>query len=224
MHLCIDAIPGCRKLIDSAHATDVPVIYLQAEWRSDFSDDGIIFNEIMGGMAEAQALVTGTWDAQIVDDLKPEERDYLITKKRFSGFYGTELEPLLTSLRIESLVVCGVTTNICVDSTMRDGTQRDYRCFVVQDAVGEVTHETHLAGLRAMEYGFAKVVSADDVVATCETGTAPTVEATNDSPSHLRPKGVDRAFQATTDAQSPDRQPFHSVGVEAGYKVTSTLK
>ncbi len=115
MQMCIDAIAGCRRLVDAAHSASVPVIFLQAEWRSDYTDGGVIFNEIMGGLAEAQALVTGTWDAQIIDELTPEPRDYVIHKNRFSGFYGTQLEPLLRSLRIERLVVCGVTTNICVE-------------------------------------------------------------------------------------------------------------
>lgn len=188
MQMCADAIPGCRQLIDSAHTAGVPVIYLQTEWRSDFTDGGVIFNEIMGGMAENQALVTGTWDAQIVDELKPEDRDYIIYKKRFSDFYGTQLEPLLTSLRTDSLIVCGVTTNICVESTVRDGAQRDYRCFVPKNAVGEVSQEMHDAGLRAMEYGFAKIVTVDDVVQDWSTGASRAIEATNDSPSFLRPK------------------------------------
>jgi ureidoacrylate peracid hydrolase len=64
--------------------------------------------------------------------LTPEPRDSVIHKKRLSGFFGTHLEPLLTSLRIERLVVRCVTTNICVESTVRDASQRDYRCFVVK--------------------------------------------------------------------------------------------
>lgn len=186
MGLCIDAIPGCRRLIDGAHDASVPVIYLQAEWRPDYSDGGIIFNEILGGMAESQALVTGTWDAQIIDELAPEPRDYVIHKNRFSGFYGTQLEPLLTSLRIETLVVCGVTTNICVESTVRDGAQRNYRCFVPRDAVGEVTSEMHEAGLRAMEYAFAKIVTVDDVLGGWSTGASAEARS-HDAPSFLRP-------------------------------------
>jgi ureidoacrylate peracid hydrolase len=187
MQMCIDAIPGCRRLIDAAHGRAVPAIFLRAEWRSDFTDGGIIFNEIMGGLAEAQALVTGTWDAQIIDELAPEDRDYVIVKNRFSGFCGTQLEPLLSSLRIERLVVCGVTTNICVESTVRDAAQRDYRCFVVKDAVGEVDKDMHAAGLRAMEYGFAKIVTVDDVLTAWNGQDLVDLGAAHDSPGFLRP-------------------------------------
>lgn len=188
MQLCIDAIPGCRRLVDAAHAASVPAIYLQSDWRADYSDGGIIFNEILGAMAEVKALVTGTWDAEIVEELTPGEQDYVIKKNRFSGFCNTQLEPLLTSLRVERLVVCGVTTNICVESTVRDAAQRDYRCFVVKDAVGEVNQEMHDAGLRSMEYAFAKVVTVDDVVTTWEGATAALAGDAHDSPDFLRPR------------------------------------
>jgi ureidoacrylate peracid hydrolase len=190
IRMCIDTIPGCRRLVDAAHDASVPVIFLQVEWRSDYTDGGIIFNEIMGGLAQAQALVSGTWDAQIVDELAPEPRDYVIKKNRFSGFCGTQLEPLLSSLRIEHLVISGVTTNICVESTVRDAAQRDYRCFVVKDAVGDVDKDMHNAALRVMEYGFAKIVTMADVIAAWQGGSAADTTATHDSPSFLRPSAA----------------------------------
>lgn len=164
MGMCIAAIPGCRQLIESARAVSVPVFYFAGDFRPDFTDGGVIFHEIVGKVSETGATVTGTWDAEIVADLAPQERDYMIYKSRFSGFYGTRLEPILSSMRIENIVFCGVTTNICVETTVRDAAQRNYRCFVARDAVGEVDPEMHKAGLRAMEYAFARIVDVDDVV------------------------------------------------------------
>lgn len=162
--MCEAAVAPCRRLIDAAHAADVPVVYLQVEWRRDRSDAGVIFREVMGGVLHESALLSGTWDAQIVDELKPTEADYLIHKNRFSGFYGTRLEPLLRSLGIENLVVCGVTTNMCVETTVRDAAQRDFRCFVVADAVGEVDRDVHEGSLKTLGFAFAKVVGGDEVV------------------------------------------------------------
>jgi ureidoacrylate peracid hydrolase len=166
---------------------------LQSECRSDHTDAGIIFHEIMGGVAESQALVSNTWDAQIVDELEPEPRDYRIHKTRFSGFYGTQLEPLLRSLRVETLVVCGVTTNICVESTVRDAAQRDYRCFVPRDAVGEVDRAMHDAGLRVMEYAFARLVDVDDVRGAWASGRAVETSAPHDNPDFLHGELVSAA-------------------------------
>jgi ureidoacrylate peracid hydrolase len=184
-----DAVPGCRKLIDGAHRAKVPVVYLQAEWRPDFTDGGIIFNEILGGIREVQGLVSETWDAQIVDELRPNfPQDYLIYKNRFSGFACTQLDNLLRSLRIDSLVVCGVTTNICVESTVRDGSQMNYRCFVVRDAVGEVDSAMHDAGLRVMEYAFAKIVDVDTVLKAWTGAVVGSIDDKLDSPDFLRPR------------------------------------
>jgi ureidoacrylate peracid hydrolase len=183
-----DAIPGCRRLIDSAHRAKVPVIYLQAEWRADYTDGGIIFNEILGAMREKKALVSDTWDAQIVDELKPKfPQDYIIYKNRFSGFANTQLDNLLRSLRVEKLVVCGVTTNICVETTVRDGAQMNYRCFVVRDAVGEVDRAMHDAGLRVMEYAFAKIMDVDAVLKVWAGDAVGDAGAKHDSPEFLRP-------------------------------------
>jgi hypothetical protein len=106
----------------------------------------------------------------------------VIHKKRFSGFFGTRLEPLLTSLLIERLVVCSVTTNICVESTVRAASQRDYPCFVVKDAVGEMNRDMHDAALRVMEDGFAKIVTVDDVRSARQGKAAVEVDTGEDNP------------------------------------------
>jgi ureidoacrylate peracid hydrolase len=182
-----EAAPGCRRLIDGAHEAGVPVIYLQAEWRSDFLDGGIIFNEILPGLHESQALVSGTWDAQIIDDLKPDfPRDYIIYKNRFSGFAGTQLDNLLRSLRVQKLVVCGVTTNVCVESTVRDASQLNYRCIVARDAVGEVDRGMHDAGLRVMEYAFARIDDVDGLLTSWSGATPAGGTVDMNSPEFLR--------------------------------------
>jgi ureidoacrylate peracid hydrolase len=190
MQMCIDAIPGCRSLVAGANDANVPVIYAQTHFHFDHSDGGVVINEIMGGVAEAGALVTGTWDAEIVDELKPKVADYVIDKNRFSAFYSTQLESLLASLRIETLVVCGVTTNICVESSVRDAAQRNYRCFVARDAVGEVDRAMHDASLRVLEYGFAKIVDVSDVLDAWATGSASDKGIVQDSPEFLRPRAT----------------------------------
>ena len=113
---CDSAIGQVRKLIDAAHKADVPVIYTRYVYQADYKDGGILPNVLLPGLKEIGALAEGSWDAAIVDELTPIEGDLIIDKSRYSAFYGTRLEPLLTSLGTRNLVMCGVTTNMCVET------------------------------------------------------------------------------------------------------------
>ncbi len=173
-----EAIPGCVVLADAARSAGVPVIHVYTTWRSDYRDAGLIWNELKRPVRDAGALVAGSFDARIVDELAPEPADFLVVKHRYSGFYGTDLEVILSSLWITSLVICGVTTNICVETTARDAAQRNYRTYVVHDATGEVDPEKHDHALSTLEYAFCRVVGVDDVV----RGWSPATVATPATP------------------------------------------
>jgi ureidoacrylate peracid hydrolase len=82
-------------------------------------------------------LVRDTWNTDIVDDLRPHDDDVVLYKNRYSGFYDTDLDVQLRAREIETLIVVGATTSVCVESTVRDATFRDYRCLVVEDCTAE---------------------------------------------------------------------------------------
>ena len=159
-----EAIPGCVLLVSAARAAGVPVVFTRFVYRADFRDGGILVEHFLPALADVNALVEGTWDMELVDELQPVDGDFVIDKNRCSSFYGTRLEPILTSMGIQRLVVAGVTTNMCVETTVRDASQRDYQVFVVADACGELEEERHRVSLRTMGFGFARVVGVSDVV------------------------------------------------------------
>ena len=88
-----------------------------------------------------------------------------VDKSRPSAFYGTQLEPVLTSLGIRNLVITGVTTNICVETTARDAGQRDYQVHVVSDATAEFEKERHDHALNTIGFIFGWVNTMDEVLA-----------------------------------------------------------
>jgi ureidoacrylate peracid hydrolase len=90
--------------------------------------------ELMGKL-----LAKGTWDYELVAELKPLEGDIIIPKTRYSGFYNTNLDSMLRSRGIRNLVFTGIATNVCVESTLRDGFFLEYFGVVLADA-------THQAG------------------------------------------------------------------------------
>jgi ureidoacrylate peracid hydrolase len=162
--MCSGAIEGCKELIECARAFHMPIVFTRYVYQPGYTDGGVLVNELLPAIKDVNSLAANSWDAEIVDKLKPSPGEVVIDKSRYSAFYGTRLEPLLTSLGIKELVVCGVTTNMCVESTARDASQRDYRVFVVRDATGELDRARHDHALFTIGFGFGWVVDTQDVL------------------------------------------------------------
>ena len=96
--------------------------------------------------------------------MAPLAHDKVVLKHRYSAFYNTDLETILRCLMIEDLVITGIMTNMCCESTARDAYCRDYRVFFCADATGSINEEMHLASLLNLAYGFAYVTTADDII------------------------------------------------------------
>ncbi len=158
------AIAPCTTLVEAARATSVPIIFTQYVYRADYSDAGWRMREVTPEVIGSGSLAAGTWDVELVEGLEPEEGDLIVQKNRPSAFYSTRLESYLRSMAIESLVICGVTTNICVETTARDAGQRDYRTFVVADATAEMEPDRHEVALEALGLMFARVLSVEEVL------------------------------------------------------------
>jgi len=92
----------------------------------------------------------------------PHEK--VVFKHRYSAFYNTDLETVLRCLKVEDLVISGIMTNMCCESTARDAYYRDYRVFFPADGNGSVNEEMHLASLLNLAFGFAYVTTCDAIV------------------------------------------------------------
>lgn len=158
------AIEPCRVLVEAARSKEVPLIFTQYVYRADHSDAGWRTREVTPEVIGSGSLAAGTWDVDFVEGLEPVGRDIVVPKNRPSAFYSTPLDSYLRSMRIESLVICGVTTNICVETTARDASQRDYRTFVVADATAEMEPDRHDVALRALALMFARVLNIEEVL------------------------------------------------------------
>ena len=160
-----DAIAPCARLVAAARAARVPVLFTRYVYRPDYADGGLLVDELMPDLKTHEALRAGSWDAEVIDALAPAAGETVIDKNRPSAFFGTDLEAALKTLGARNLVVCGVTTNCCVETTVRDASQRDIRTFVVRDAVAEYDDDRHAVALKSMALLFAYVVGLDDVLA-----------------------------------------------------------
>jgi nicotinamidase-related amidase len=166
MPFLIDTIPNVKRLADAFRAAGRPVVYLAHVLKPDYSDAAFPYWRV--GIEPTSGnrthCVEGTWGAQIIDDLKPQEGAHLIVKKGFGGFSNTPLDTVLRNMGVTTCVVSGVTTCVCVSTTIRGGVEYNYRMIVVSDAVAEVDRVTHEAELKTMARIFADVKTTDEVI------------------------------------------------------------
>lgn len=143
-----DRMLAARPLIDAAHETGVPVIFIQEIHRAD----GIDFGRELDGDEEVHCLDNDPRTEIAFEQMGYQPRDYIVPKRRYSAFYGTDLEILLRGLKAETLILCGGLTDVCVHYTFADAHQGDYFCRVAEDCVPGSSTAAHDASLRAMEY------------------------------------------------------------------------
>jgi len=145
------AIGPTAQVLAAARAAGMKVIYLRMAYRPDLSDLGAPDSvnrtrHLKFGVGqtirapdgrESRILIRENWGTDIVNELKPQSGDIAIYKTRFSGFYQTDLDASLKKLGVKYLIITGVTTSICVDSTVRDAMFRDYLCVLLKDCMSE---------------------------------------------------------------------------------------
>ena len=137
-----------RKAIDKAREKGIPVIFIQEIHRANLVD----FGRELDGNEEIHCLDNNPHTEIAVEQLGFKKDDYLIQKRRYSAFFGTDLEILLRGLKVDTLILCGGLTDVCVHYTFADGHQMDYFCRVIEDCVAGSSIEAHDASLSAMEY------------------------------------------------------------------------
>jgi ureidoacrylate peracid hydrolase len=172
------AAQATRPVLDAARASGIPVVYLNMEHAPDLSDAGppegphrVKHRPLaLGDTVEApdgspgRVLIRDTWNTENVPELAPEPGDVVVSKHRYSGFFETELDDVLQGLGVTHLLVTGCTTSVCVESTVRDATFRDYTCVVLEDCTAEPLG-THEASLKVIETLFGWVSNTGAVLA-----------------------------------------------------------
>ncbi|MDQ6879092.1 MAG: cysteine hydrolase [Candidatus Dormibacteraeota bacterium] len=139
------AVANARLVCEAARSAGMAVIYLTIGWPADGSTAGgpdspnpqkELALRLMRERPELRGklLTFGTWDFQIVDELTPEPMDIVIVKSRYSGFHGTNLDSVLRGRGIRNLLMAGIASNVCVESTLRDAYFNEYWPVLIEDA------------------------------------------------------------------------------------------
>ena len=131
-------IPKTRELIDYCRAEGIPVFYTEAIREPSGIDLLTRVHRLLPVTREERLkvpiCVRGTWDAKTIDEIKPEDSDHVVIKRRDSAFQDTELRVWLQSEGINTLIICGVDTSICVETSLRDAFNIGYDVILISDA------------------------------------------------------------------------------------------
>jgi ureidoacrylate peracid hydrolase len=141
-------IENSLRLLDHARAAGLTIIVLKNGWDAELKTAGGPSSpnwhksnplKTMRARPElaGKILTHGSWDYELVDELKPAPGDIVVPKARYSGFCGTALDNILRARNIRNLLFVGIATNVCVESTIRDAYHREFFCVLIADATAQ---------------------------------------------------------------------------------------
>jgi ureidoacrylate peracid hydrolase len=175
-------VPRLAGFLDAARAHAVPVIHVISHHDEQYASPVVTEQKLRHGLPmeldgrarrDAPYCLKGTWGAELYGiDARPDEE--IVVKHRYSGFHNTSLDLLLRSRGIQTVVLTGVATNVCVESTGRDVYMHDYYLVFVSDGTATTSQAAHDATLANIDQFFGQVATADAItVAWAGTGARP---------------------------------------------------
>ena len=145
------------RLIEWARNNRIPVVYVNDSHRTGLRQDREF-------KKRAEHCIEGTWGAEVIEELKPQEGDFVVKKRRFSGFYETDLDLTLKDHEIDTVVTIGVVTNICVRSTIHDAFFRGYKVIIPRDCVMATGEREQESSLYDIETQFGEVTTSERIM------------------------------------------------------------
>ena len=159
------ALAAAERLAQAARAAGTPVIF--AGLQTSAETDSAAWSEWMRrrGQAGGEALCREGQPGAAFVGAQPQPGERVIAKTRYSAFFGTDLDAALKALGVDTLVLCGLTTECCVDCTTRDAFHLDYQVFIASDACAAYEADLHDGALKALALNCAIVVGTDEIAA-----------------------------------------------------------
>ena len=160
----IAMVPKLMRLIEEARRVSLPVVYVKtthSEWNDTPS---WIYRKSQ--QSELNTCREGSWGAELYDGISPLPDERVVIKHRYSAFINTDLNTALKAKGIESVLVTGVATNVCVETTARDAYMYDYYVTMVEDCAAAYEPRLHESTLENMRRHFGLVTSSEEIVET----------------------------------------------------------
>lgn len=144
-----NVLTNVNTAIAKARAKSIPVIFVRIGFSPDYRE-WPESSPLFGAAKKFGALQLGTWATEIHEYLNKNDADFLVTKHRVSAFYATSLEAILRTLKVDTILLGGVATDLAVQSAAREAHDRDYRVVVLEDLCGAGSEEDHAHALRLL--------------------------------------------------------------------------
>jgi ureidoacrylate peracid hydrolase len=152
------------RVIESARGTGAPVVFIVDTHRRNMRREREFAKR-------TPHCIEGEWGCRVIDDLAPREDDIFVVKRRYSGFFNTDLDLTLEDMAIDTVIVMGVVTNICVRSTVHDAFFHGYQVVVPEDCVAATGPREQESSLYDIATHFGVVSEAAEVAAALADGT-----------------------------------------------------
>jgi nicotinamidase-related amidase len=164
-------IDNTRRLVEAARAAGATIIHAPITFAEGFGELADHPYGILKGVVDSTAFVKGSWGAEIVDALAPQEGDIVVEGKRgLDAFATTNLDFILRARGITTIALGGFLTNCCVESTMRTGYEKGYQVVTLSDCVAATSPEEHENAIRFDYPMFSQPMSADDFASSLAGG------------------------------------------------------
>ncbi len=155
--------PRLNSFIARAREVSLPVVFVRCIYDEIYSSGAWAEKRSRRAPSGAGLCLSDTWGAEFFV-ISPEPGDVIVTKHRFSAFVGTNLDLVLRSMGVKTLLMTGVATNVCVESTARDGYQLDYYIVFLEDCAANTSLDLHNATLENIKRYFGVVATSEDVL------------------------------------------------------------
>jgi ureidoacrylate peracid hydrolase len=160
-------IPNISKLLEICRRAQIPIFYTQAVREASGIDLLTKSHRILPKSREERIkrkpiCVRGTWDAEIIEEIKPNIEDHIVIKRRDSAFQDTEIRVWLTSLGIDTLIFCGIDTSICVETSLRDAFNLGYDTILVSDATASINKKHYESTIEKVKEYYGLVMEIEE--------------------------------------------------------------
>lgn len=164
----IDNVPRIKQLLETCRSIDMPVIHVSHVFRKDGRDRGYMYE--FWPVLQDGVLEEGSEGTEIYPDIAPIEGETVIAKHRYSAWFGTDLDIIVRNLKVDTLIICGTTTDRCTGITAYEAFMRDLKVVFPEDANATFQDEVHEGMIISLDMGAAMIVKTAELIDQIKAG------------------------------------------------------